>query len=182
MRLTTAIGALIPFYLWVVKETILAYGGTPLPEKVGHAFMKKRMREEGGLFGGEISGHYYFRENFCADSSIIGVIMVLNLLSVEGRPFSEVLAPLRKYHSTGEINFEVEDKDGKIEELARAFADGKQSRPDGLIVEYEDWWFNLRLPAGTSSLRLTVEGRTSGEERRGRAAVEKIIKKHQTAK
>ena len=144
----------------VVPEVITANGGRPIRERVGHAFLKETMRRENAVFGGEFSGHYYFRENFNADSAIIAVVKVLTVLSGDQRPFSELLAPLRKYWMTGETNFEVTDKDAKIEELASAFKDGEVDFVDGVTVQYEDWWFNVRKSNTEPLLRLNLEGMT----------------------
>jgi phosphomannomutase len=122
--------------------------------------MKATMRRLKAPFGLELSGHFYFRDNFCADSGVIAMISLLNLLSRERAPLSELVRPLQRYSSTGEMNFEVEDKDGKIEEISRKFADGRQSRIDGITVEYDDWWFNVRKSNTEPLLRLTLEGKT----------------------
>ncbi len=159
----------------VVAEVIREYGGEPIRERVGHAFLKARMRETGAVFGGEFSGHYYFRENYCADSSIIAVLKVLNLLSRRGRPFSGLLAPLRKYRMTGEINFEVEDKDAKIRELAAAFSDGEVDFLDGITVQYDDWWFNVRKSNTEPLLRLNLEGMTDEAFEAGKRRVMEIL-------
>ncbi|MEK7368340.1 MAG: phosphomannomutase/phosphoglucomutase, partial [Planctomycetota bacterium] len=129
---------------WAVKEEIVRNGGVPCREKVGHAFIKATMRERNAVFGGELSGHYYFRDNFYADSGMIAFIEILNILGRKRVSMSNLVAPLKKYFSSGEINFTVEDKDAKIDELARSFSDGKVDRLDGVTVEYRDWWFNVR--------------------------------------
>ncbi len=144
----------------VLPETIAANGGRPIRERVGHSFMKATMRREKCVFGGEFSGHYYFRENFNADSAIIAVLKVLSVLSADRRSLSEMLAPLRKYHMTGETNFEVFEQDTKIEELAEAFADGEVDFVDGVTVQYDDWWFNVRKSNTEPLLRLNLEGMT----------------------
>ena len=105
-----------------VPEYIRERGGEPLPERVGHSFVKATMRRTGAIFGGELAGHYYFRQNYCADSSILAVVAVLNLLRRSGKPFSEVAASLRRYAKSSEINFEVEDKDGTMEALVERYA------------------------------------------------------------
>jgi phosphomannomutase len=141
----------------VVRETIVGRGGKPVRTRVGHSLIKKVMAETGAAFGGEHSGHYYFRDNFRADSGLICALVVLEVLSLAGRPMSEVLAPLRRYWNSGEINTEVADQRGKIEELAKAYSDGTQDSVDGLTVEYEDWWFNVRPSNTEPLLRLNVE-------------------------
>jgi phosphomannomutase len=144
----------------VVPERIRALGGTPVRERVGHSFMKARMRAEKAVFAGEYSGHYYFRENFCADSAIIAAMQVLSVLSADDRPFSQRVAPLRKYHASGEVNFEVEDKRGKMEELAEVFSDGEIDWLDGVTVDYPRWWFNVRPSNTEPLLRLNLEAET----------------------
>jgi phosphomannomutase len=159
----------------VVPETVAALGGRPIRERVGHAFMKARLRREKGPFGGEYSGHFYFRDNWCADSAVIACVLVLNRLSRDPRPFSEILAPLRRYPQTGEVNFEVEDKDGRIREIARIFADAKVDFLDGVTVEYPDWWFNVRKSNTEPLLRLCLEGTTPEAFERGRARVMPLL-------
>lgn len=153
----------------IVKETILENGGAPVRSRVGHSYIKQVMAETGAAFGGEHSGHYYFRDNFRADSGIICALMVLEALSVEGKKASELLAPLRRYWNSGEINTEVpeDEKESKLKEAAAAFSDGEPDWLDGLTVEYPNWWFNLR-PSNTEPLmRLNVESQdpASGEEK-----------------
>jgi phosphomannomutase len=145
---------------WVVPEVIREHGGQPVRTRVGHSLIKKVMAETGAIFGGEHSGHYYFRDHYRADSGIIAALMVLERLSEAGVPLSELLAPYRRYHDSGEINSEVMDQEGTIEQVAKVFADGRQDRLDGLTVEYDDWWFNLRPSNTEPLLRLNVEART----------------------
>jgi len=127
---------------------------------VGHSFIKAVMREKNAVFGGELSGHYYFRENWCCDSGEIAFFVLWSLLSDAGRPFSELVAPLRRYHASGEINFEVEDKDGMIDRISREFSDGRIYSLDGISVKYADWHFNVRKSNTEPLLRLTLEGKT----------------------
>lgn len=145
---------------WAVREEIEQAGGRAALCRVGHAYMKAALREQHAAFAGELSGHYYFRDNFCADSAAIAMVELLNLLSAEGKPISELVKPLKRYYATGEINFEVQDKQAKLEEIARAFADGKTARVDGVTVEYEDWWFNVRKSNTEPLVRLNLEART----------------------
>ncbi len=146
---------------WAVPEVIRESGGTPVRTRVGHSFIKQVMAETGAIFGGEHSGHYYFRDNYRADSGLIAAVVVLEALSRAGRPLSEVLAPFHRYHASGEINSRVDDQAGKVEELAAAYRDGRPDRTDGLTVEFDDWWFNVR-PSNTEPLvRLNVEARTA---------------------
>jgi len=160
----------------VVPEEIKAGGGVPIETRVGHSFMKGVMRENDVPFGGELSGHYYFREHYCSDSAELAMLAMLRILSKSGKKLSELIQPLRRYHATGEVNFEVDDKDARIEKLAEAFADGEQSRLDGLTVRYEDWWFNVRKSNTEPVLRLNLEADTAERRDEARARVEAAIK------
>lgn len=144
----------------VVRETVLELGGKPVRTRVGHSFIKQVMAETGAAFGGEHSGHYYFRENFRADSGILCALYVLMALSRRGRPMSELLEPLKRYWSSGEINSEVAGQREALERLAQAYADGEQDWTDGLTVEYSDWWFNARGSNTEPVLRLNLEAGT----------------------
>ena len=146
----------------VVPEVILEHGGKPVKTRVGHSFIKEVMAETGAVFGGEHSGHYYFRDNYNADSGLVASMVVMDQMSKAGKPLSELLEPLRRYADSGEINLRVEDKQAAIERVARAHEDGKQDRMDGLTVEYEDWWFNVRPSNTEPLLRLNVEANTEG--------------------
>ncbi len=156
---------------WATREAIEAAGGRPVRERVGHSFMKATMRRIGSPFGGELAGHFYYRENYTADSSLITLIEVLNLLRREGKPLSELLAPLRRYVGTGEVNFHVEDKQGMIRRLAEAFGDGQIDYLDGITVQYTDWWFNVRPSNTEPLLRLVMEARTADRLDQGKARV-----------
>ncbi len=145
---------------WTVPEVIRENGGVPLRSRVGHSFIKQTMAESGAIFGGEHSGHYYFRENYRADSGLIAAVIALGVLSEADQPLSRVLAPFRRYLDSGEINSEVTDQRAKIEEIAGALVDGRQDRLDGLTVEFDDWWCNLRPSNTEPLLRLNVEART----------------------
>ena len=147
-----------------VADLVKEHGGTAEMNRVGHAFFKTRMRDTGAAFGGEVSGHYYFRDFYCADSGTIPALLMLELLSVEGRRLSELLEPLRsRYFIAGEINSEVEDQDGKMEELAERYSDGELSRLDGISVDYDDWHFNVRPSNTEPLLRLNLESVVSQE-------------------
>ena len=145
---------------WSVPEVIREHGGRPVRARVGHSFIKQIMAETGAVFGGEHSGHYYFRENYRADSGLIAAVVVLERLSRAAEPLSRVLAPFKRYHASGEINSRVTDQLGRIEDLAAAYAGGRQDRTDGLTVEFEDWWFNVRPSNTEPLLRLNVEAKT----------------------
>ena len=161
---------------WVVPEVIREHGGIPIRTRVGHSFIKQVMAETGAVFGGEHSGHYYFRDNFNADSGLIAAMVVMDELSKAGVPLSELLAPFRRYFDSGEINTEVQDQAAAIEALAASFSDGRQDRLDGLTVEYEDWWFNVRASNTEPLLRLNVEARTRELLEEKTAAVRAIIR------
>jgi phosphomannomutase len=158
-----------------VREEIEAAGGRAFPERVGHAFMKATLREKDGAFAGELSGHYYFRDNFYCDSADIAFLRMLNVLSASKAPLSEIVRPLRRYFNTGEVNFRVEDKDAKIEKLAGVFSDGRISHLDGITVEYPDWWFNVRKSNTEPLLRLVLEGSTAALRDEGYARVKSVI-------
>jgi phosphomannomutase len=140
-------------------------GGRALMNRVGHAFFKTRMREEDAIFGGEVSGHYYFRDFYCADSGTIPALMILELLSQRGARMSELLEPYRsRYFISGEINSEVADQDAKMKELASRYEDGRQYSLDGISVEYDDWHFNVRPSNTEPLLRLCLESLRSHED------------------
>lgn len=145
---------------WTVPEVIGENGGFPVRTRVGHSFIKQVMAETGAVFGGEHSGHYYFRDNYRADSGLIAAVVIMQELSRSGGTMSDLLAPLRRYAASGEINSEVADQEVSIDALARRFEDGKQDRMDGLTVEYGDWWFNVRPSNTEPLLRLNVEAKT----------------------
>jgi len=143
----------------VVPETVRVLGGTPVRTRVGHSYIKQVMAETGAVFGGEHSGHYYYRDNFRADSGIITALLVLEMLSKSGVSLSELVAPFRRYADSGEINTEVADPAGTVERMAVALAgDGAQvDRLDGLTADYGAWWFNVRPSNTEPLLRLNVE-------------------------
>jgi phosphomannomutase len=148
-----------------VADTVERAGGRALMNRVGHAFFKTRMREEDGVFGGEVSGHYYFRDFYCADSGTIPALLILELLSTQQARMSELLEPYHaRYFISGEINTEVDDQEAKVDELAEQYADGHQYRLDGLSVEYDDWHFNVRPSNTEPLLRLCLESLRSPED------------------
>jgi len=151
-----------------VADRVRAAGGVPLMNRVGHAFIKKRMRDEAAAFGGEVSGHFYFRENWFADNGMIPALLVLEMLGREGRRLSEVVAPLReRYHISGEINSRVADVGRALARIEERYADGRVSRLDGVSVDYDDWHFNVRPSNTEPLLRLNLEaGTRSAMERR----------------
>ena len=145
-----------------VRDIVEAAGGTAHVNRVGHAFFKTRMRNEGAAFGGEVSGHYYFRNFYCADSGVLPALLILELLSKDDRTLAELLADLRgKYFISGEINSEVADQDAKMREIAERYSDGEIASLDGVSVDYEDWHFNVRASNTEPLLRLNLESLVS---------------------
>lgn len=144
----------------VLPEEILKHGGTPRRERVGHAYLKKTLRDCHGIFGGELSGHFYYRDNFYADSGMITLVHMLNIVGASDQPVSAMIAPLKRYSNSGEINFRVEDKDAVLKELARRYSQGQVDDLDGLTVQFKDWWFNVRPSNTEPLLRLNVEAKT----------------------
>ena len=140
-----------------VPEVIRELGGKPIKSRVGHSFMKQVMADTDAVLGGEHSAHYYFRENFRADSGIIAALVVLEQLSKQGTPLSELRKPFDRYAQSGEINSRVGDPLAVIERVAVAYRDGMQDRLDGLTVDMGDWWFNLRPSNTEPLLRLNLE-------------------------
>ena len=148
-----------------VPDLVAAEGGHSDLSRVGHAFFKARMREESAVFGGEVSGHYYFRDFWNADSGTIPALLMLELLSVEGRSLGELMEEFRsKYFISGEINSEVADPAAKMEEIAARFSDGEITRLDGISIDYPDWHFNVRPSNTEPLLRLNLESLTSRED------------------
>jgi phosphomannomutase len=145
---------------WAVPEVIEENGGRPVRTRVGHSFIKQVMAETGAIFGGEHSGHYYFRDNFRADSGMIAGLLALEAMSESGRPLSEMLAPYQRYAPSGEINSVVEDQGAALAKLKAAYSEGRQDLSDGLTVEFDDWWFNCRPSNTEPLLRLNLEART----------------------
>jgi len=160
---------------WAVPEVIEENGGTPIRTRVGHSFIKKVMADTGAIFGGEHSGHYYFRDNFRADSGMIAALLVLEAMSASSDPLSEILRPFERYSDSGEINTEVADQEAALTRLGEFYSDGKQDRTDGLTVEYEDWWFNCRASNTEPLLRLNLEARTDELMETKRGEVLRVI-------
>lgn len=149
---------------WAVVDLISAAGGTPLKERVGHAFIKRRMADEDALFAGEVTGHYYFRDFFYADSGLVPALYLLEMLSQRGVQMSDVLAPLEaKYFISGEINSRVDDPKGRLEALVEQYHDAEIERMDGVSVSYPTWHFNVRPSNTEPLLRLNLEAKTREE-------------------
>jgi phosphomannomutase len=149
---------------YAVKDVVASYGGTALMNRVGHAFIKRRMREENAAFGGEVTGHYYFRDFYYADNGFIPALLILELMSKKGKTLADLLAPLRaKYFISGEINTKVADQslvDQKLSALAERYADGHTYTLDGFSAEFPDWHFNVRGSNTEPLLRLNLEAKT----------------------
>ena len=145
----------------VLPEEILKHGGTPRRERVGHAYMKKTLRDCHAVFGGELSGHFYYRDNYYADSGMITLVHMLNILGTSEQPVSALVAPLKRFSSSGEVNFHVEDKDAAMKELARRYSQGAVDDLDGITVQFKEWWFNVRPSNTEPLLRLNVEAKSA---------------------
>jgi phosphomannomutase len=160
-----------------VRDRVEAAGGKALVNRVGHAFFKKRMREEGGIFGGEVSGHFYFRENWFADNGMIPALLVLEMLGREGKKLSAILAPLReRYHISGEINSKVDDTAAALQRIEARYKDARIEKLDGISVDYDDWHFNVRPSNTEPLLRLNLEAYSQAEMERRRDEVLAIIR------
>jgi phosphomannomutase len=164
---------------WATKEAIEENGGIPVMCRVGHAFIKKQMRDEDAIFAGELSGHLYYKDSFVTESSIISTMLVINLIRKEGRTLSGMVNPLRRYFASGELNSEVEDKEGKMKELVKLFRKEAKSFSDldGIKLEFDDWWFNVRPSNTEPLLRLNLEAKTKSRMEEMRDKVLAIIRK-----
>ncbi len=143
------------------RDAIAEAGGRPIRDRVGHSFIKATMRKEGAILGGELSGHYYFRDNYVSDSGEIAMLCMLSIMSQRQRGIVELIKPLDRYSATGEINFEVSDQDAVIAQVRSRYQDGQQDELDGVTVQYKDWWFNLRKSNTEPLLRLNLEADTA---------------------
>ena len=174
-------GAAIVYDLRSTKalpELIKNLGGNPVRSRVGHVFMKEKMAEHNAIFGGELSGHLYFRDNFYADSGAIAFAVAISALAEAGKPLSEILKPIKRYFQSGEINFEVEDKESALESLRETYEDdGSIDELDGLTIDMGDWWFNVRPSNTEPLLRLNLEGKTEKQVQERVAEVAKHLGK-----
>ncbi len=161
---------------WAVRDWVSKLGGNPVSERVGHSFIKRRMRAENAVFGGEVSGHYYFRDHFYADNGYIPLLSLLQMLSESGQSLSELVAGLGAYYLSGEINSTVPDTGAVLERIQTLFADGDIDRRDGITVEYPDWHFNVRPSANDPLIRLNLEARSQIEMERKRDKLLAIIR------
>ncbi|MBP7149622.1 MAG: phosphomannomutase/phosphoglucomutase [Acidobacteria bacterium] len=144
----------------VVREQVESAGGKAVECRVGHAFIKKALRDEGGVFAGELSGHFYFEESSYAENTLIAVCRIANILDQAGQPLSALIAPLRRYHGSGEVNSRVADPAAVLSRLAEKYRDGQASHLDGLKVSFPEWWFNVRPSNTEPVVRLVVEADT----------------------
>jgi phosphomannomutase len=146
---------------WAVREVIRESGGDPRVCRVGHAFIKRQMRDVGAIFAGELSGHYYFRDNYFTESSSMAVLSVANVVSAAEVPLSRLVKPIRRYYASGEINSEVSDPREVFEKLKKKYAEGALAELDGISIEFDDWWFNVRASNTEPLVRLNLEAKTS---------------------
>jgi phosphomannomutase len=153
-----------------VAETIEAAGGRPMMSRVGHAFIKAQMREADAVFAGELSGHYYFKDNFFTESSSLAVIYVANLVSASGKPLSELIRPIQRYFASGEINSTVADVAAVLSRMRERYAPEARRvfELDGVSFEFSNWWFNVRASNTEPLVRLNLEAkdRATMEQRR----------------
>lgn len=159
----------------VVADIVKDAGGVPVRDRVGHAFIKKTMAEKKAVFGGELSGHIYFRDYYFADSAAVAFARMLSILSETPGPLSALIQPLYKYSQSGELNFHIEDKDGKIRELADAYKTGQIDYLDGITVDNGSWWFNVRKSNTEPFLRLNLEASSAKELAAKLADLKKIL-------
>ena len=160
-----------------VREIITQLGGKAIRSRVGHAFIKAGMRENDAVFAGELSGHFYFRDTGFTDNALFAMIQMLNLLALKKVPVSELIAPLKRYSATGEINMEVALKDEIFAVLEEKYADARQDHLDGLTVDYDSWWFNLRASNTEPLIRLNLEAERPDEMASRREEVLDVIRR-----
>lgn len=161
---------------WAVKEVIEAKGGTPMMSRVGHAFIKQQMRDHKAIFAGELSGHYYFRDNYTTESSAMAVLHIANIITRTGKTLSELVKPIQRYFASGEINSEVHNPAAVIEVIRRNYRDGKLTELDGVTVEYNDWWFNVRCSNTEPLVRLNLEAKSRARMEEKRDELLKVIR------
>ncbi len=161
---------------WAVKEVILESGGKPNRSRVGHAFIKSQMREKNALFAGELSGHYYFRENSFAESSALAVLYIANLVSQSNQPLSRLIAPIQRYFASGEINSTVADPPAVLGKLRAKYRDAAILELDGLSFEYPTWWFNVRCSNTEPLVRLNLEAKSQAEMEAKRDEVLAVVR------
>ena len=162
---------------WAVKEVIEENGGTAVMSRVGHAFIKNQMREHTAVFAGELSGHYYFRENSTAESSALAAIYIANMICKTGKTLSAIAKPIQRYFASGEINSTVNsDAESLFTRLCALYPTGKETRLDGLSLEFEDWWFNVRMSNTEPLCRLNLEAKSKEQMEERRDQILSIIR------
>lgn len=161
---------------WAVKEVIEEAGGRPMMSRVGHAFIKAQMREADAVFAGELSGHYYFRDNYYTESSALAAICVANLISKTGKTLSQLIKPIKRYFASGEINSKVADVQTVFKKLDAKYGDAKTFQLDGKTYEYADWWFNVRCSNTEPLVRLNLEAKTKAQMEQKRDEVLALIR------
>jgi phosphomannomutase len=158
-----------------VADVVKAAGGVPKRDRVGHAFIKKTMADTKAVFGGELSGHIYFRDYYYADSAAVAFSRMLSIVSAQDKPLSQLVKPMYKYSQSGELNFQIEDKDGKIREIADHYKKGQIDYLDGITVDHGDWWFNVRKSNTEPMLRLNLEAANAGQLSEKLAELKKFL-------
>lgn len=161
---------------WAVRDWVTKLGGRAVSERVGHSFIKRTMRAENGVFGGEVSGHYYFRDHYYADNGFIPVLSILQMLSESGKKLSELVASLGNYYISGEINSTVPDVQAVLERIRNTYGDGNIDTRDGITVEYADWHFNVRPSANDPLIRLNLEAQSQEEMEQKRDEILALIR------
>ena len=161
---------------WAVKEVINESGGTPMMCRVGHAFIKQQMRNAEAIFAGELSGHYYFRDNYYTESSAMAVLAVANVVSSSKQPLSKLIKPISRYFASGEINSTVTKATGIIAGLRKKYSRGRIIKLDGLSIEFDDWWFNVRTSNTEPLMRLNLEAKTAQLMKARRDAILTVIR------
>jgi len=163
--------------LKVVPEIIKENGGQPIRTRTGHAFMKQAAKDNQAIFGGEISGHLYYQDNFYAECGGLTLLLMLKILSESQKPLSSLIKELKRYHRLGEINLKVKNREEVIKKLAKKYRKGNIDYLDGLTVQFKDWWFNIRPSNTEPLLRLVVEAKTKNLVKEKKNEILKVIKK-----
>lgn len=163
-----------PRLIWNTIDVVAKSGGSAVQSKSGHAFIKQKMREVNSIYGGEMSAHHYFRDNYYSDSGMIPFLLILELMSLENKPFSELVNEMiSKYPCSGEINTNIENPSAKVEEIKAKYKDGKTDYTDGVSVEYDNWRFNVRMSNTEPLIRLNVE--TKGDQKLMEEKTEELL-------
>ena len=160
----------------IVRETVEKFGGSAEMCRVGHAYIKQEMRQKNAVFAGELSGHYYYKDISYTDSGLLTLIKIINFVSLQDKKLSEIMHAMDKYYHTGEINFTVRDQEGVMNRIEEAYSDGRISHLDGILVEYDDWWFNLRKSNTEPLIRLTLEAIHKDNMEDRKKEISKLIK------